>query len=340
MRNEYSFRMGLNPIIQYREENTMMTRKTNINNKPWSLDSLPQLQGKVFIITGANSGIGFEAARVFARTGGRVVLACRSARKAQAAIDHICSETPQATVEFMELDLASLASIRAFAQKALERLPGIDVLCNNAGVMSIPYRHYSQTQDGFEMHFGINHLGHFALTGLLFEKIIQSAPARIVTVSSAAHKIGNPDINFDDLQGTRDFSQMYGKSKLANLLFTYELDRRLRARNLDVSAVACHPGTTKSNLISTGPEMTQSKPVWWLKLAYLPAQSAAMGALNEIYAAVGEDIEGGNYIGPSGHLESRGLPTKVQSNERSHDAEVAKTLWAASEALTGVRFLD
>lgn len=159
-----------------------------------------------------------------------------------------------------------------------------------------------------------------------------------MTVSSAAHKGGA--IQFDDLQNTHNLTNAYGSSKLANLLFTYELDRRLRARGLGVKAVACHPGATKSNLLNAGPGMAGSKPAWWLRLVYLPAQSAAMGALNVIYAAAGEDIEGGDYVGPSGPLESRGLPVKVQSNPLSHDLETAERLWTISEELTGVHFLD
>lgn len=315
-----------------------MSSKVQTNNAPWSLESLPRLDGKTMVITGANSGIGFEAARIFAGAGARIVLACRSAKKATEAMDAIRSETPRAAVEFMELDLASLASIRAFAKEASGRLERIDVLCNNAGVMTIPYSKYSKTSDGFEMHLGINHLGHFALTGLLFATIAASAPARVVTVSSGAHRMG-AEIRFDDLQGVHSYRNAYGNSKLANLLFTYELDRRLRDRGLDVKALACHPGAASTNLIETGPQMAQSKPAWWLRLAMAPAQSAKMGALPEVYAAVGEDIQGGDFIGPSGFMESRGLPKKVQSNERSHDREVAKRLWAVSEELTGVQFL-
>jgi NAD(P)-dependent dehydrogenase (short-subunit alcohol dehydrogenase family) len=315
-----------------------MSSKVQVKNPPWTLASLPRLDGKTIVITGGNSGIGFEAARIFAGAGARIVLACRSTHKAEVAMSAIRAETPQAAVEFIELDLASLASIRAFAGEASGRLPRIDVLCNNAGVMTIPYRKQSKTSDGFEMHFGINHLGHFALTGLLFATIAASTPARIVTVSSGAHRMG-AEIRFDNLQGINAYVNAYGNSKLANLLFTYELDRRLQARGLDIKAVACHPGAVRTNLVETGPQMAQSRPAWWLRLAMAPAQSAKMGALPEIYAAVGEDIQGGDFIGPSGFAESRGLPKKVQSSERSHDLEVAQRLWAVSEELTGVQFL-
>jgi NAD(P)-dependent dehydrogenase (short-subunit alcohol dehydrogenase family) len=312
--------------------------KTNTNQAPWTLDQMPRLDGKTIVVTGANSGLGFEATRVFVRAGAHVVLACRNREKTEEAIGRILAETPKASVEFIELDLASLASVRSFAKEVSERLSRIDVLCNNAGVMTIPYKNYSRTSDGFEMHFGINHLGHFALTGLLFEKIATSTPARIVTVSSSAHMMG--EIRFDDLQGTRNYGNAYGNSKLANLLFTYEMDRRLRARGLDVKAVACHPGFANSNLFYTGPAMAQSRLAWWMKPLVATAQPAAMGALPEIYAAVGEDVQGDDYTGPSGFMGSRGLPKKVQSNARSHDIEVAKRLWTVSEELTGVHFLD
>jgi NAD(P)-dependent dehydrogenase (short-subunit alcohol dehydrogenase family) len=306
---------------------------------PWSLERLPKLNGKTIVITGANSGLGFEAARVFARAGAHLVLACRSEAKTREAIGRIHTETPGAAVEFMELDLASLASVRAFAARANERLARIDVLCNNAGVMTVPYKKYATTKDGFEMHFGINHLGHFALTGLMLDKLIASAPARIVTVSSYAHRLGGKMV-FEDLQGRRNFANAYANSKLANLLFTYELERRLRGRNLEVKAVACHPGFARSNLFTTGPRMAQSKPAWWMKLLLLTAQPTAMGAMNEIYAAVGSDIEGGDYIGPSGFFEAVGLPKKVQSNRRSLNEADARQLWECSEELSGVRFLD
>jgi NAD(P)-dependent dehydrogenase (short-subunit alcohol dehydrogenase family) len=321
-----------------REKENIMNQtesKTVRNQAPWTLDQMPRLDGKTIIVTGANSGLGFEATCVFVRAGAHVVLACRNREKTEKAIGRILAETPQASLEFLELDLASLASVRSFAREASERLTRIDILCNNAGVMTIPYKNYSRTRDGFEMHFGINHLGHFALTGLLFEKIVASAPSRIVTVSSGAHMMG--EIHFDDLQSMRN---AYGNSKLANLLFTYEMDRRLRACGLDVQAVACHPGFASSNLFYTGPEMAQSSLAWWMKLLVPTAQSAEMGALPEIYAAVGEDIQGGDYTGPSGFMGSRGLPKKVQSNARSHDVEIARRLWAVSEELTGVHFLD
>lgn len=310
---------------------------TQARKSSWTLTDIPELDGRTFVITGGNTGIGFEAARFLARINAHVVIACRSTRKAAAAIGRIRAETPEARVEFMELDLASLASVRAFAEQAIQRLPRIDVLCNNAGVMALPK---GTTEDGFETQFGTNHLGHFALTGLLFDKIAASAPSRIVTVSSLAHKMGTGGINFDDLQSTRNYGRMtaYQQSKLANLLFAYELDRRIRVRGLDIKSVACHPGFSRTDLYTDRTTKRPTMLMWYAST--LVTQSATMGALPEIYSATGEDIEGGDYIGPSGFFEAMGWPKKVKSSAPSHNTETAQQLWAISEELTGVHFLD
>lgn len=315
-------------------------KKTRRQKSVWSQDLIPSLEGKTIIVTGANSGVGYEASRIFVQNGARVVMACRDEQKAKEAVHNIKQTVPYAKVEYMLLDLASLTSVREFAQLALQKLSNIDILCNNAGVMTIPYKNYTTTKDGFEMHFGINHLGHFALTGLLFERIVCSKDARIVTVSSAAHKIGSPQINFDDLNATKNFKNQYGVSKLANLLFTYEMDRRLKQLCIDnVKAIACHPGIAKSNLLEAGPKMAKSKTSLWIKLAYINAQTAEKGGFSEVYAASGLDINGGDYIGPDGFQEAKGLPTKVQSNSISHDIQIANRLWTVSEQMTGVHFL-
>lgn len=300
-----------------------------MNNTSSKHADMPSLSDKTIIVTGANSGIGFESARVFARAGARVVLACRDMAKAHHAADRIRTETPQSRLEPMQLDLTSLDSVRAFATEATNKLSSIDVLCNNAGVMAVPF---SKTKDGFELQLGTNHLGHFALTGLLFDKIAASAPSRIVTVSSLAHTRGR--VRFNDLHSSNGYARWaaYSQSKVANLLFAYELDRRLRAKKLDVKSVACHPGISSSNLYKPGP--------FWTRLSLLIAQSSRQGALPEIYAAVDPHIQGGDYIGPSGMMEMRGQPAKVQSSALSRDPEVAKQLWSASEELTGVKFLD
>jgi NAD(P)-dependent dehydrogenase (short-subunit alcohol dehydrogenase family) len=303
----------------------------------WTADDLPGLSGKTIVVTGGNSGIGYEASLQLARKGAHIVLACRDLAKAQAAITAITAEYAQASLEAMQLDLANLASVHAFAEAFAARHPALHVLCNNAGVMALPYR---KTADGFEMQFGTNHLGHFALTGLLLERLLNTDGSRVVTVSSGAHRMGK--IRFDDLQWEHGYRKWgaYGQSKLANLLFTYELQRRLTGAGARLIAVACHPGYAATNLQIAGPRMEGSWLVESLSsLANrLVAQSAAMGALPTLYAAAAPDVRGGDYIGPDGLAETWGHPKKVQSNARSHDTQVAARLWEISEQLTGVRY--
>ena len=303
----------------------------------WTADDIPNLSGKTIVVTGGNSGIGYEAAKQFARKGADVVVACRDMQKAQAAIASITADQRTASVEAMPLDLASLESVRSFGAAFLVRHKALNVLCNNAGVMALPYR---KTADGFEMQFGTNHLGHFALTGLLLERLLATPAARVVNVSSGAHRMGS--IHFDDLQWERGYRKWaaYGQSKLANLLFTYELQRKLNAAAANAISVACHPGYAATNLQAAGPRMEGS--TWMESLSEfanrVAAQSAAMGALPTVYAATAPDVCGGDYIGPDGIAELWGNPKKVQSNSRSHDTAVAAKLWEISEKLTGVRY--
>ena len=312
--------------------------KKQKNKKKWNINLMPRLDGKIFIITGANSGLGFETTRQAVKAGAHVVMACRNKQRADKAIERIHAETPRASVEFMELDLADLETVRAFASRAADKLPGIDVLCNNGGRMVFNYAENSHTKDGFEVHFGTNHLGHFALTGLLFPKMRKAA--RIVTVSSLAHKMG-AEIPFGNLLATApDAFKGYGNSKLANLLFTYELDRRIRKLGLDMKAVACHPGFARTGTNNAQSWKARSGSVWQRKLLLRLAQSAEMGALPEIYAATGEDIESGDYIGPTGWMELGGLPGKVRSSRLSHDILTAEKLWQISGELTGMHFLE
>ncbi len=303
----------------------------------WTADDLPDLGGRTLIVTGANSGLGREAALGFARKGAHVVLACRDPGRAKAACDAIRAQHPDARLDALELDLASLASVRRFADAFLASGRELHVLCNNAGVMAIPYR---KTADGFEMQLGTNHLGHFALTGLLLERLLATPGSRVVTVSSTAHRFGT--IRFDDLHWERRYSRWraYGQSKLANLLFSYELQRRLDDRGADSIAVACHPGYAATNLQFAGPRMQGSAPLESLMgLANrIFAQSAAMGALPTLFAAAAPEARGGDYIGPDGFMEQGGHPKKVRSSAASHDREVAARLWEVSEALTGVRY--
>jgi len=303
----------------------------------WTADHLPDLSGKVAVVTGANSGIGYEAARELARRGARVVLACRDRQRGGAARDAIVAKYPNATIEVMELDLASLDSVASFARQFNAKHDRLDVLCNNAGVMALPY---CQTADGFEMQFGTNHLGHFALTGLLLDRLLATDGARIVNVSSIAHRFGS--IRFDDLNWRNSYNKWlaYGQSKLANLLFTYELQRRLHGASAPVISVACHPGWAATNLQSAGPRMAGATAMEWLTDLgnRLLAQSAAMGALPTLYAAADTHVRGGDFIGPDGFQEMWGFPTKVTSNDRSHDRPAARRLWDVSEQLTGVRY--
>lgn len=304
----------------------------------WTVDSIPDQSGRLAVITGANSGIGFETAKALASKGARVVLAVRSLEKGQAAAQRIQTVHPQAHVEVERLDLADLASVRLFAERLLKRYSAIHVLINNAGVMALPYR---RTVDGFEMQFGVNHLGHFALTGLLLPAILTTPGARVVTVSSGAHAFGQ--IAFDNLDGSKGYQRWaaYAQSKLANLLFAYELQRRFAAAGVSAISLACHPGYADTELHKAGPRMEGSALGEALAgvINALFAQSAAMGALPTLYAATSPDAHGGDYIGPDGFGGIRGYPTPQRSSARSYDPDLARRLWEVSEQLTGVHYV-
>jgi NAD(P)-dependent dehydrogenase (short-subunit alcohol dehydrogenase family) len=305
---------------------------------PWTTADIPELEGRIAIVTGANSGLGFETALALAEHGAHVVLACRDLAKAAATESMILAAHRQASIESLALDLSHLASVRAFAEKFLASHRELHILCNNAGVMAIPLR---RTTDGFEMQLGTNHLGHFALTGLLIERLLETPGARVVTTSSTAHKIGR--INFDDLQSRQRYNRVraYGQSKLANLLFAYELQRRLEARGANTISLACHPGYASTNLQLVGPRMDGSslmeRASTWVNRVF--AQSATMGATPTLYAATSPDARGGDYIGPSDWFELSGHPKKVTSTSRSHDADAARRLWEVSEQATGLNYL-
>jgi NAD(P)-dependent dehydrogenase (short-subunit alcohol dehydrogenase family) len=294
--------------------------------------------GKVFVVTGANSGIGFEAAKVFAAGGASVVLACRSVKKGDEARASIVDAQPSADVEVVGLDLAELASVKRFADAMRARHRAIDVLCNNAGVMAIPRR---TTADGFEMQLGTNHLGHFALTGRLLDLLEASGDARVITVSSMVHRVGK--IRFDDLQGERRYDKWgaYGASKLANLLFAYELARRVERAGKPITSLAVHPGYAATNLQAVGPTMEGSSLMLSINNLgnKVMAQDAAAGALPTIHAATDSSVKNGEYYGPDGLFGMTGKPAKATSSSRSHDTAVAAKLWDVSQSLTGVRYL-
>jgi len=305
----------------------------------WTLDAIPDLSGKVAVVTGANSGLGYHTTLELARKGAHVVLACRARDKTESAIQRIRAEVPQAKLEFMALDLADLASIRAFAQALKAKHPKLDLLVNNAGVMALPL---CRTKDGFEMQIGTNHLGHFALTGLLIEPL-RAARGRIVNVASMAHRWTRA-LDVDDLNFAKARYQKwdaYGKSKLANLVFTFELDRRLRKANAGVTALAAHPGYSSTNLGFAGPAMEKSTlGKWFMDVGNtLFAQSGARGALPQIYAATMPDVQGGDYWGPDGFRQLWGKhPRKVGCRAAARDEQLGARLWAESERLTGVKF--
>lgn len=300
----------------------------------WTQNNIPDQQGKTAVITGSNSGIGYEAALALAQKNAQVVLAVRNMEKGEAAARAIRQVYAQAQVSVQALDLADLSSVYTFADTFLAQHDQLHLLINNAGVMALPYR---RTADGFEMQFGTNHLGHFALTGRLLPALLATPGARVVTVSSSMHVSG--DIHFDDLQWERGYSRWgaYSQSKLANLLFTYELQRRFSSVGAGVISVGCHPGYAATNL-QAGPKMDGSKIMGWLfKLSNsLIAQSQAMGALPTLYAATAPDVNGCDYIGPTQWGGMRGTPGKVKSNDKSYDTALAGRLWSVSEVLAGV----
>jgi len=305
-----------------------------MSSNTWSESDVPDQSGRVAVVTGSNTGIGYQAAVVLAYRGAHVVLAVRDLAKGNVALSRIVAAHPGADVTLQALDLSSLDSVRSAAEALRAAYPRIDLLLNNAGVMWTPKQ---VTADGFEMQFGTNHLGHFALTGLLLDHLLDVRGSRVVTVSSLGHRL-RAAIHFDDLQSEHGYDRIaaYGQSKLANLLFTYELQRRLAANpEAKTVAVAAHPGGSNTELARNLPAIFQP-----LKAVLGPVlfQSAAMGALPTLRAATDPDVRGGQYYGPDGFLEQRGRPRLVESSRQSHDEELQRRLWAVSEELTGVHF--
>lgn len=300
----------------------------------WTAGNVPAQDGRVAVITGANSGLGFDTARVLAQRGARVVMAVRDTAKGEAAAARIRDAAPTADVTVHKLDLGSLASVRAAAEELGSTYPRIDLLVNNAGVMYPPKE---VTADGFELQFGTNHLGHFALTGLLLNNLLSVDGSRVVVVASVAHNI-LAKIDFDDLQWERrryNRVAAYGQSKLANLMFAYELQRRLAAADAKTIAVAAHPGVSDTELIRHVPG--NSLPGVRL-ISGMLLNSAEMGALATLRAATDPTVTGGQYYGPDGFRELRGYPKLVSSSNQSHDRNIQQRLWTVSEELTGVSF--
>lgn len=299
----------------------------------WTVNEVPYQHGRVAVITGANSDTGFEVAKVLAARGATVVLAARDVAKGKQTASRIADSAPGASVTVQHLDLTSLESIRDAADELRANYPRIDLLINNAGVMFTPR---STTKDGFELQFGMNHLGHFALTGLLIENMLPVPGSRVVTVSSIAHRIPWR-INFDDLQWERSYDPIaaYGHSKLANLMFTYELQRRLYDSNAKTIAVAAHPGNAQTDLFCHWPAWARGS-VRAFNLLFV--QTAPMGALPILRAATARNVRGGQYYGPDGFQELTGYPVLVQSSQPSHNEPIQRLLWAVSEHLTDVEF--
>jgi protochlorophyllide reductase len=308
-----------------------------MESKAWSTDDIGDRTGTVALITGANSGIGFETARALAEHGAHVVLACRNPEKARRAADELELDLDRSSLELLTLDLADLVSVRRAAEQFLAEHARLDLLINNAGVMGTPYR---QTADGYELQMATNHLGHFALTGLLFDRLVTSGRSRVVTVSSLMHRTGH--IDFDDVEGTkiRNTWLNYGSSKLANLLFTLELSRRLTTAGELTLSVGAHPGWTRSNLAGTGAALGEGRvrAKAGSAIGHLLGQATATGALPTLYAATSSHVVSGQFIGPSRVFGLFGAPEADKPNKRARSVADAARLWDISEALTGVSF--
>jgi len=300
-----------------------------MKQQKWDSGNISDQKDKVVIVTGSSSGLGYETAKVLADKNATVIVAVRNEAKGNAAAEKVKVENPNADIRVMLVDLANLESFHKFAENFKDKCNKLDLLINNAGVMTPPY---TKTKDGFELQFGTNHLGHFALTGLLIDLIKKTPGSRIVNVSSTAHKIGK--LNFEDLNWeTRRYSKMrsYGDSKLANLYFTSELQKRLDRQSSDVIVASAHPGATATEL---------SRHSLFFKVLSLFVQNSKMGALPTLYAAVAPDVQGNDYYGPGGFQEISGYPKKVEPAEHAKKDDVAENLWKVSEKMTGVFYLS
>jgi NAD(P)-dependent dehydrogenase (short-subunit alcohol dehydrogenase family) len=304
-----------------------------MSKEKWTIDDIPDLKGKVIIVTGGNSGLGYESVKAFAKNGAEVVLTSRSVENGEKAKTSMGKVKGNITV--LQLDLMDFASIKDFAENFKKKYKRLDVLLNNAGIMTTPY---FLTKDGLEAQNGTNHFGHFALTGQLFDLITGTPGSRVVNVSSMAHKQGKMDFNnllFENGVGYTPIKS-YGRSKLMNLLFTYELQRKFEYQKIDSKAVAAHPGVSNTNLA----RYIEKKMVFKILMPLMSPfiQSQDMGALPQIRASVDPEVKGGEYFGPDGFNEMKGFPVRVKSNAASHNLEDAKKLWEISEKLTGIQY--
>jgi NAD(P)-dependent dehydrogenase (short-subunit alcohol dehydrogenase family) len=306
-----------------------------MGKEKWTLENMPDLTGKVIIVTGGNSGLGYESVKAFAEKGAEVILTSRSIEKGETAKAEILNRNPDGKIVVMELDLMEFASIKKFANSFKEKYDRLDILLNNAGIMTTPY---FLTKDGLEAQNGTNHFGHFALTGQLLDLIKKTPGSRVVNVSSNAHKYGKMDFEDFLFENGEGYTPMksYARSKLANLVFTYELQRAFEANDIKSISVAAHPGASRTNLGRHLEDKWWFKPVFALMAPF--TQDQARGALPQIRAAVDPGVKGGEYYGPSGFGEMKGDPVLVKSNEASHHRADAWKLWEISEKLTGITY--
>ena len=308
-----------------------------MRRRAWTIGEAPDQSGRTAVVTGGNAGLGLETARALASRGATVILACRDIAKGEEASDSIAATgATGGRPQVVQLDLASLASVRAAADEIRTHWPRLDLLINNAGVMAIPFGH---SDDGFELTFATNHLGHFALTGLLLERLLATPGSRVVTVSSNAHRRGSFDLA--DLESDHDYEpgQAYDRSKLANLLFAYELQHRLRAARAETISLAAHPGNARTGLWHTSSRLEQlliSPPL--RPLTFWLVQNARDGALPTLRAALDRAAKGGDYYGPDGWFQYTGRPARVASSPSSHDRSAQRLLWQVSEELTCVSY--
>ncbi len=300
-----------------------------------NINNIPAQKGRIAIVTGSNTGLGYETALALAEKEAKVILACRNTAKAEHAKMEILQMVPRAEIDILQIDLSSLRSVRAFAENFQSKYDRLDLLINNAGVMMPPY---TKTEDGFELQFGANHLGHFLLTGLLLDILTGTPGSRVVSLSSLAHKNGK--INFDDLQSEKNYSKSraYGQSKLACLMFAFEMERRLEKAGITQTiSVATHPGVAITELARHF--LKWAMAIAKVIIAPFMTHSPAYGAKPTLMAALADHVKGGEYFGPKGHNEMKGRPGKAMSTSLANNTEVARRLWEVSEELTGIKYL-